>query len=204
LGSVSRQLAFLAFLTLAPLGGCATVSVYEAVSAEVSLTEDQSELRKAADAYCKIARDKGLATGEASLTALADMLTGNNDNAGAYWKKIGADKAAPASTVTRVRADLNASAKGLTDLTVLANSLLKTTKPTRSDVQEFERALIHARQSRDSFSDALVQANKRSEREYQILLELGPMDAALAKARSAADELAAVRAQELSTAQASS
>lgn len=191
-------------MTLAPLGGCATVSVYEAVSAEVSLTEDQSELRKAADAYCKTARDKGLATGEASLMALADILTGNNDNAGAYWKKIGADKAAPASTVTRVRADLNTSAKGLTDLTVLANSLLKTSKPTRSDVQEFERALIHARQSRDSFSDALVQANKRSEREYQILLELGPMDAALAKARSAADELAAVRAQELSTAQASS
>lgn len=191
-------------MTLAPLGGCATVSVYESVSAEVSLTEDQSELRKAADAYCKAARDKGLATGEASLTALADMLIGNNDSAGAYWKKIGADKAAPASTVTRVRADLSTSAKGLTDLTALANSLLKTSKPTRSDVQEFERALIHARQSRDSFSDALVQANKRSEREYQILLELGPMDAALAKARTAADELAAGRAQELSTAQAGS
>lgn len=191
-------------MTLAPLGGCATVSVYEAVSAEVSLTEDQSELRKAADAYCQAARDKGLATGEASLTALADMLTGNNDNAGAYWKKIGADRAAPATTVMRVRADLNASAKSLNDLTALANSLLKTSKPTRADVQEFERALIHARQSRDSFSDALVQANKRSEREYQILLELGPMDAALASARAAADELAAVRAQDLSTAQASS
>ncbi len=201
---MSRPLAFLAFLTLAPLAGCATVSVYEPISAEVSLTEDQSELRKVADAYCKDARDKGLATGEASLTALADILTGNTDNAGAYWKKIGADRAAPATTVTRVRADLNTSAKNLDALTELANSLLKTSKPTRSDVQEFERALIHARQSRDSFSDAFVQANKRSEREYQILLELGPMDAALARARAAADELAAVRAQEFSTAQVSS
>lgn len=201
---MSRQLVFLAFLTLAPLAGCATVSVYEPVSAEVSLTEEQSELRKAADAYCKEARDKGLATGETSLTALADMLTGNHDGAGAYWRKINADKAAPATTVTRVRADLNTSVKGLTNLTALADSLLKSSKPTRSDVQEFERALIHARQARDSFSDALVQANKRSEREYQIPLELASMDAALAKARSAADDLAAVRAQELSTAQASS
>jgi hypothetical protein len=33
---------------------------------------------------------------------------------------------------------------------------------------------------------------------------MGPMDAALAKARAAADELASVRAQELSTAQAAS
>lgn len=191
-------------MTLAPLAGCATVSVYEPVSAEVSLTEDQSELRKAADAFCQDARAKGLATGETSLTALADILIGNNDSPGAYWRKIGADKAAPAATVSRVRTDLNASAKGLSDLTALANSLLKISKPTRSDVQEFERALIHARQARDSLSDALVQANKRSEREYQILLELGPMDAALAKARATADELAAVRAQELSTAQASS
>lgn len=201
---MSRQLAFLAFLTVAPLAGCATVSVYEPVSAEVSLTEDQSELRKAADAYCKEARDKGLATGETSLTALADVLIGNHEGAGAYWRKIGADKTAPATTVTRVRADLNSAAKGLSELTTLANSLLKTSKPTRSDVQEFERALIHARQARDSLSDALVQANRRSEREYQIPLELGPMDAALAKARLAADELAATRAQELSTAQASS
>lgn len=191
-------------MTLAPLAGCATVSVYEPVSAEVSLTEDQSTLHKVASAYCKEARDKGLATGETSLTALADVLTGNHDSAGAYWRKIGADKGAPAAIVTRVRTDMTASAKGLSELTTLAKSVISGSRPTRSDVQEFERALIHARQARDSFSDALVQVNKRSEREYQINLELTTLDDALAKARNTADELAAMRAEDLSTAQASS
>lgn len=198
MGSVLRPLVFLALIVLAPLGGCATVSVYEPVSAEVSLTEDQSQLRKAADAYCKDAREKGLATGEASLTALADMLTGKELADGAYWKRIGADRSAPATVVSRVRTDMTTSAKGLTDLEKMARSLMVSSKPTRSDVSEFERALIHARQARDSFSDALAQVNKRSDREYQIMLELTPLDDALSRARATADELAAARAEDLS------
>ena len=194
---MSRPLVFLALIVLAPLGGCATVSVYEPVSAEVSLTEDQSALRKAADAYCKDAREKGLATGEASLTALADMLTGKESTEGSYWKRIGADRSAPASVVSRVRADMSLSAKGLSDLETMARSLMTSSKPTRSDVSEFERALIHARQARDSYSDALAQVNKRSDREYQIMLELTPLDSVLSKARGTADELAAARAQDL-------
>jgi hypothetical protein len=189
---------------LAPLAGCATVSVYEPTAAEISLTDDQSLLRKAAEAYCKDAKAKGLATGEASLTALADMLTGKDTSEGAYWKRIGAEKSAPASVVSRVRADMNVSAKGLVDLDTMARALLGSSKPTRSDVSEFERALIHARQARDSYSDALAQVNKRSDREYQIMLELTPLDDALARARGTADELAAARAEELSAGAAAS
>lgn len=196
---MSRPLVCLAFIAvIAPLAGCATVSVYEPTEAEISLTSDQSQLHKAAEAYCKDARAKGLASGEASLTALADMLTGKETADGAYWKKIGADKSAPASIVTRVRADMNLSAKGLVDLDGMARALLGSSKPTRTDVSEFERALIHARQARDSFSDALAQVNKRSEREYQIMLELTPLDEALGKARVTADELASARAEDLS------
>ena len=193
-----RSVVLLAFVSVAPLAGCATVSVYEPVAAEISLTEDQSMLRKLADAYCKDARDKGLATGEASLTALADMLTGKESSAGSYWKRIGADRSAPASVVSRVRSDMSVSAKGLAGLDVMARSLMASSKPTRSDVSEFERALIHARQARDSYSDALAQVNKRSDREYQITLELTPLDDVLSKARDTADELAASRADDLS------
>lgn len=193
-----RSLVLLAFISAAPLAGCATVSVYEPVAAEISLTEDQSMLRKSADAYCKDAREKGLATGEASLTALADMLTGKESSQGSYWKRIGADRSAPASVIIRVRSDLSFSAKGLADLDVMARSLMASSKPTRSDVSEFERALIHARQARDSYSDALAQVNKRSSREYQITLELTPLDDVLSKARNTADELAALRADDLS------
>ena len=197
LGSVSRQAVAFSFLCLiAPLAGCATVSVYQPTEAEISLTDDQSLLRKAADEYCKTARAKGLATGEASLTALADMLTGKDATANSYWKRIGADTSAPATVVSRVRADMTTSAKGLTDLDTMARALLGSSRPTKSDVSEFEKALIHARQSRDSFSDALEQVNKRSDREYQITLELTPLDQALDRARNTADELAAARSED--------
>lgn len=198
LGSVpGMRIAFLLFAMLAPLGGCATVSVYDAAaSGEISLTEQQSDLHKASDAYCEEARARGLATGETSLGTIAGMLTGKTDDKSAYWRKIGAERSAPSSVVSRVRADMNGTSKGLLDLDKLARTMMGSAKPTRSDVSQFERALIHARQARDSFADALTHVNARSAREYQIALELTPLDAAMAKARTTADELAAARATE--------
>jgi hypothetical protein len=197
LGSVPRLSVAVSVLSLLALsGGCATVSVLEPSSAEISLTQEQSELHKAADAYCEAARKKNLATGEASLGALAGMLTGKTDDKNAYWRKIGADRSAPATVVNRVRSDMNDSARGLVDLNGMARSMMKKTQPTKSDVNQFELALIHAKQARDSFSDALMEVNKRSNREYQVALELSPLDEALAKARSTADELAAARSTE--------
>jgi len=198
LGSVSRQrVVFVVLAVLAPLGGCATVSVYEpGASAEISLTQAQSELHKASDVYCQETRNKGLATGEVSLSALAGALTGKTNESNVYWRRIGADRTAPATVVSRVRADMNDSASGLADLDKLARTMMGKTQPTKSDVTQFELALIHARQARDSFSDALAHVNKRSSREYQITLELGPLDEALAAARLTADELAAARTEE--------
>ena len=199
LGSVpGLRTALVICVLLAPLGGCATVSVYDAAaSGEISLTEQQSDLHKASDAYCELARQKGLATGETSLGDIAGMLTGKTDDKNAYWRKIGADRSAPASVVSRVRADMNDSAKGLLNLNKLARTMMGSAKPTKSDVTQFERALIHARQARDSFSDALTHVNTRSTREYQIALELTPIDTALTAARATADELAAARATEV-------
>jgi hypothetical protein len=195
LGSVPRLSVAVSVLCLfAAAGGCATVSVYEPTSAEISLTTEQSELHKAADAYCEAARKKNLATGEASLGALAGMLTGKIDDKNAYWRKVGADRSTPATVVSRVRADMNDSAKGLTDLNAMARTMMRKTQPTKSDVTQFELAVIHAKQARDSFSDAFMEVNRRSNREYQVALELTPLDEALASARATADELAAARA----------
>lgn len=197
LGSVPRLSVAVSVLCLiAASGGCATVSVYEPTSAEISLTAEQSKLHKAADAYCEAARKKNLATGEASLGALAGILTGKADDRNAYWRQIGADRSAPATVVSRVRADMNDSAKGLVELDKLARSMMGKTQPTKSDVTQFELAVIHAKQARDSFSEALTQVNKRSNREYQVALELSPLDEALASARMTADELAASRSME--------
>ena len=196
LGLLSRPKSMLfALAALAPLCGCATVSVYQPTSAEVSLTAEQSQLHKASDDYCKDARHKGLATGETSIGNIANMLSGKDPTANAYWRKIGADRSAPASVMSRIRADMTDSAKGLTGLNTMARSLLgsKGAKPTKDDVTEFELALIHARQARESLSDALMQVNKRTDREYQIVTELTPLDQALDQARATADELAAAR-----------
>jgi hypothetical protein len=194
MGSVSGpRAAFFSLALLAPLAGCATVSVYEPSSAEVSLTEQQSDLHKASDAYCEATRKKGLAAGEASLGSLAGILTGSANDKNAYWRRIGADKTAPVVVANRVRADMNEAAKGLADLSRLARTMMSATRPTRSDVTQFERALIHARQARDSLSDAFTEMNKRADAEYQIALELTALDAAIATARSTADEMVAAK-----------
>jgi hypothetical protein len=196
LGSVSKLRSIVLCLGLAvSTTGCATVSVYEPVSADVSLTEEQSSLHRASEAFSQDARDKRLATGEASLSQLAGMLSGKRSDQNAYWRAIGADKAAPAAVVTRVRDDMNTAARGLSQLDGMARGLIVSGDLVRDDVSAFEGALIHARQARDSFSDALAQANKRAEAEYQISLELAPLDEALLKAGETADDLAAARVQ---------
>jgi hypothetical protein len=195
IGSLSRVPYLITCLVLAASSAaCTTVALYEPVSADISLIADASPLQQPSDAFCKETREKGLATGEASLAQIGDILSGKDRTEGAYWRLIGADKGTPAVVVTRIRNDMKASATGIDGLTKLAQSLMADGAPTRADVTQFERALIHARQARDSLSDAFVQVNKRTESEYQITLELAQLDESLGRARRTADELAASRA----------
>lgn len=195
LGAVSRLRFLLVPLVMAvPATACTTVALYEPVSADITLIDDVSPLHGPSEEFCKQTREKGLAAGETSLASLADMLSGKVGGQGAYWRIIGADKGAPATVVTRIRSDMRAAATGIDGLGRLAESLMKGEAPTSADVLAFERALIHARQARDSLSDAFVQVNKRSESEYQISLELTPLDEALSRARRVADALVATKA----------
>lgn len=193
-GSVSRTRFLLICIASAPtLAACATISVYEPVTAEVSLVEDVSVLRKASEAFCKEMRDKGLAVGEASLNSLADMLRGKDAGDSVYWRRIAADKDPPEAVAARVRSDLAATVKGMEALNGLVPGVLKA-GATRGDVSEYERALIHARQTRDSLADALVELNKRGGTELQINAELASLDQLLGRSRLMADDLAAARA----------
>lgn len=188
--------SFVLCLVLAiPAAGCATVSVYEPVSADVSLTEEQSQLHRASETFSSETRAKKLATGEASLMALADILSGNRSDEGAYWRAINADTAPPARVVARVREDMAATTHGLAGLDAMARGLIASGGLVRDDVSAFEGALIHARQARDSFAEAIAHANKRAEAAYQGAQELAPLDEALVKARETADDLAAARVQ---------
>ena len=194
LGSVSRLRFLLVSLAMAvPATACTTVALYEPVSADITLIADVSPLHGPSEEFCRQTREKGLATGEASLASLAGMLSGKDGGQGAYWRIIGADRGAPGTVVARIRSDMKSVATGIDGLSRLAETLMKEDEPTSTDVLEFERALIHARQARDSLSDAFVQVNKRSESEYQISLELTPLDEALSRARRVADQLAATK-----------
>ena len=191
-----RSIVFcLALSVTATLAGCATISVYEPVTAEVSLTEEQSQLHKSSEAFSADARTRKLATGETSLSSLAGMLSGSRADKDAYWRTIDADTSSPAAIVARVRDDMNTAARGLSRLDGMARGLIVSGDLVRDDVSAFEAALIHARQARDSLSDALAHANKRAGAQYQIVLELAPLDEALTKARETADDLAAARVQ---------
>lgn len=187
--------ALLVLALLAPLGGCATVSVYGGAptTAEVSLTAQQSELHKAADAYCDDARKRGLATGETSIGTLTAMLTGKGPDGSAYSRKIQADKAAVPGVIAHIRADLGQTTDGLGKLDGMARKVMAGPTPSKDDVTEFERALIHARQARDSLSDAIMTVNKRSPQPLEVADELAPLDKAISKATATADDLAAAK-----------
>ena len=187
-------------LFLSPLAGCATVSVMEpkALTAQIAIAPQSSQLHNASDAYCDAARRSALATGETSIGSLASLLTGRGGADDAYWKKISLDtKATPASLLARIRTDAGAATKGLGDLSVIAQKLMSASRPSKSDVADFERALIHARQARASFAEALVQAARRASQEYETTKELDGLDKALASARIVADDLAAARLSDM-------
>jgi hypothetical protein len=190
--SVSRS-TVLAIALLTVTSGCSTVTEFTPASAIVSLTDEQSYLHEASQAYCENARAKGLATGEASIGALAAVLTGKADDEAAYWRVIDAERASTASVVSRIRKDLAESSRGLVSLDKAARELIQSSKPSRLDVTTFERALIHARQARDSLSVAIAKVNTRLDREVKAGDELTPLDRALSAAQRTADDLAAAR-----------
>lgn len=190
------HLAATVALLVVPLSGCATVSMTEgkATTTTISLAPQSSQLHKASDAYCETARTNAWATGESSIGSLAGILTGRGAPTDGYWKAISADsKATPAALLKRIRGDAAAAAKGLTDVSSTAQKVLTASKPSKSDVTDYERALIHARQARDSFADALVEVGRRSGEEFAPAREFDGLDRAIASARSLADDLAAAR-----------
>ncbi|MBI1340241.1 hypothetical protein GC169_08555 [bacterium] len=186
------KLAFISSFALMS-GACATVSVYEPVTSEISLVASQSELQSASEAYCKTARAEQWASGEASLGGLAGLIMGKQQGPSLYATRIEAQTASPTAVINRVRADVQRARAGLDGVSTIARTLLASTTPSRDDVNEFERALIHARQSRASFEDALQHVNVRVPDRIELASALGPLDTSIATARRLADDLAAAR-----------
>ncbi|MBU6320180.1 MAG: hypothetical protein KGS00_11040 [Alphaproteobacteria bacterium] len=176
---------------LALAAGCATVSVYEPrPSSEAPPDVRQSVLRQASEAYCRETRKKGLAVGQGGFGSIAGLLTGADETGAVYSDLILDANASPAATLERVRADVGDVTRGLQYLDELARAVLAQSVPSGSDVTEFEKALIHARQAREALSDALATTNVKLKTDYSIEGELEDLDRTLTRARVTADDLA--------------
>lgn len=175
-------------------GGCATVAVYEPVdAAEITFAQPNASLRIAADEYCKTARQRGLAQGESTLGGLAGVLLGKDTTADKYWAAVDGETASASQAVDLIRADLTSSTEGLETLTGLAMELVDSGEPGRTDVNKFESALIHARQSRQSLSDAIQKVASQGAATGDLAAGLGALDAVIERAVATADRLAEAR-----------
>ena len=190
----------LATATSALLGGCATVSVYEAATfTEVKLTAPQSALHKASDDFCDTARDAGWASGESNFAKLAKMFGSDEQETPAYWKKLKRNKPTSGQVAERISLDARLAADSLANVNELARVLIHSTTasrpPSKSDIVDFERVLIHAGQARDAFSFAWDKGVSINDLHGAASKDLAirALDDELNIARKLADQLAAAR-----------
>lgn len=189
-------------ISLCLLAGCATVSMVPGeATVETSLSQNQSTLRKVSKAFCDNAVEAGWvkkSNGFSDFTAV--LIHGRSDlkpkTADNYAAKIGAATAAPALVMSRVVSDVNAARTGLDAVTREADSVLSggsENETGRADVMSFERALVRAQKSYQSFNTVIGELKSRADNDVDI----APVEAALGAfadsiddARSSADGLA--------------
>lgn len=170
------------------------MAVYEPVdAAEITFAQPNASLRIAADEYCETARERGLAQGESTLGGLAGVLLGKDTTADKYWAAIDEETVTVDQAVELIRADLTSRSAGLEALNGLAMELVNTGEPARTDVNKFESALIHARQSRQSLSEAIQKVAGEGGLTGDLTAELGSFDEAIERAVATADRLAEAR-----------
>lgn len=166
---------------------------------QTSLSQNQSELRKVSKSFCDNAVEAGWvkkSNGLSDFTSVlihgrSDLATEKTDT---YSTKIGASTAAPALVMSRIVSDVKAARTGLDAVTVEARSVLGGgSEAGRGDVMSFERALVRAQKSYQSFNTVIGELQAREDNDVDI----APAEAALSAfavsiddARSAADGLA--------------
>jgi hypothetical protein len=173
------------------------------VESEVSLTESQSDLRRAADIFCDTSKDAKWATGQSSLSYLMRLWDGEVEPGQDYWENINTLDMDTKGLKQIIDGDIQSATRQLQYINSLAQKLLPAfgaeDKPKKSDVNEFERVVIHAGQSRETFNAAygrLVEAEESIKLTY-VAEKLSPFDVQLDTARSIANDLASARMSEV-------
>ncbi len=177
--------------------GCATVSMKPA-NLTASFSKPKSELYKASDAYCDMAREQGWVEDSSPLALLKRTLFPDAETEAEktphteYYDKIGVERDAADLVEMRLVEDISAASSLLSDLNVMADTMIVAeTEIVRSDVSSFEEALVTARQSRRAFAEAqTILLTKRNWASEQADAAIEAFDDEIDLAKTLADSLA--------------
>jgi hypothetical protein len=170
-------------LSLVLLAGCATVSVVPGeTTVETGITANQSALRDVSAAFCDRAVEKGWVEASGGLVSLAeDLIHGKDETAAVpvgYNARIGTLTQAPSLVLSRIAGDVTEARRGLLEVSREARLVLdlKDRKAAnRTDVMNYERALVRAQLAHRNFSLALDEVSMRDDFDASA----APVDAAL-------------------------
>ncbi len=188
-------------LSLVLLTGCATVSVVPGeTTVETSISANQTALRDVASAFCDRALEKGWVEASGGLAGLAEDLIHGKD-AGAvvpvgYSAQIGTMTQAPSLVLARIAGDVNDARRGLSEVSREARLVLEIKDrkaANRTDVMNFERALVRAQMAHRNFSIALDEVSMRDDFDADAAPVTAALDAlanTIDAARETADGLA--------------
>jgi len=164
---------------------------------ESGLSHNQSVLRKVSSEYCDAVVEAGWIQASGGLAGLADTLINGRGNAVEdYAARIGAGNNAPALVLSRISADTQSARTGLSSVSNEAIAVLKDSgdaTATRSDVMNYERALVRAQMAYRNFQSALSTVASRPDMDIDTALvdaELADFADTIDEARKTADELA--------------
>lgn len=172
-------------VSLCLLAGCATVSmVPNEATVETSLSQNQSDLRKASKAYCDDVQKAGWTQSSNSLSELTTLLIHGRDGDDledtSYAARIGASTAAPALVLSRIVSDTEKARSGLVEVTEEARKVLSGGSENianRADVMSYERALVRAQKAYHNFNVALSDVTSRDDVDMDVAPVQSELDA---------------------------
>lgn len=179
------------------LSGCATVSMVPGeATVETGLSNDQTALHAASQAYCQQLESEGWVSASHGFANLASILMHGESNIEAgesYSNGFSDPSAAPSEQVADIAADVRTARLGLQAVSNEVRRVLddETIETQRRDVTSFERALVHAQRASRAFAEALETVAERTTLTQAADTALVAFNAEIDEARRLADELAA-------------
>ena len=179
------------------LTGCATVSMVSTDAiVETERSDESSALAESARAFNTRAEAQGWVGEPRSLMDFASVLfSGNSEQtgrkAGTYAERIAASDEDVATVFETITDDARSTLQAFSEVQTVADTLLDENDVVRTDLINFETALVTAQKSYRGFAEATgIAANRGDEGLDETEAALKELAAAVDTARKTADRLA--------------